>query len=133
MTTDYTIKLAALGAHIMCLWGFDTDRSGADTVAAVNDAIYSAGLDYTDLAQVRAIARQHDLNAGAFGDTAPTLVATEERPDVDLDRLQELCAEHSDAAHGDSNDRELAAAHNLITELLRIAGFKLVDHDGNAR
>lgn len=131
--TDYTIKLAALGAHIMCLWGFDGTTDTDDLVEAVGEAIYAADLNYGDLAQVRAIAHQHDLDTHPFGDDAPKLVATDERADVDLPQLRTLCADYSDAAHGDSNDREHQAANDLITELLRIAGYKLVDHDGSTR
>lgn len=121
--SEYTQQLAALGARVMGLWGFDGKTETDDLTQAVGEAIITEGLDNEDLHQVRAICADYDLDTREFGDTVPKLIAADDRPALELGGLQYRYDMLLDARDADRNDDEIEAAHNLIDLLLPLAGI----------
>jgi len=127
--SDHTMKLAALGARVMALWGFDRDSGSDDRIDGVEHAILVVGLNERNTTQVRQICAEHALNPHDYGDTAPELTEAGTTAPVNLATLQLLHSDWDDAKRGDSGDAEQLAAHDLIDELFRTAG---ITERGNA-
>ncbi|MEV8339468.1 MULTISPECIES: hypothetical protein [Leucobacter] len=103
--SDYTMQLAALGARVMGLWGFDEITDTDELVTHVGDAIYKVGLDYGNTQQVRTICLTHQLAHAAW----------------------------EDARSGHSGDDEHATAAALIEQLMHQFGLTATYADGSTR
>lgn len=129
--SDYTMQLAALGARVMGLWGFDGITDPDDLVTQVGEAIYKVGLDYGNTQQVREICYTHQLDTVAYGDHAPTLGG--DYPQHQLLSLQLAHDAWEDARASDSNDAETDAAAALINALLNHSRITVTFADGSTR
>ena len=129
--SEYTMRLAALGARVMGLWGFDGTTEPDELVTAVGEAIYQVGLDYGNTNAVREICYQHALDPADYGDEAPAV--TGEYPHHELTAIRIAHGRWEDAKAGSGGDAEHAAAGDLIDQLLSLAGLTVTYADGSVR